>query len=53
MSKLLKRVINEGSAFVDERELSKLGNEARNFGYYVIINSFFDGVASVQLWNEN
>lgn len=53
MSKLLKRVINEGSAFVDERELRELGKEARVFGYYLIINSFFDGFASVQMWNEN
>lgn len=53
MSKLLKQAIEDGSTFVDERELSELGNEARQFGYYLIINSFFDGVASVQLWYEN
>lgn len=52
MSKLLRQTIYEGSTFVDEAELASLGNEARAFGYILIINSFFDGVASVQLWKD-
>ena len=52
MSKLLRQAINCGSVFIDEAELRNFGKEARAFGYMLIINSFFDGVASVQLWNE-
>ena len=52
MSKLLKHAIEEGSTFVDEHELRQLSAEARGFGYHVIINSFFDGMASVQMWKE-
>lgn len=53
MSKLLEKTISAGSAFVDDSELASLGKEAREHGYIVIVNSFFDGVASVQLWRES